>query len=59
MGRVIVQEYVTLDGVAAGPGGELDFIAESTNVDSVDSEAARGPHWKHPCWWFRLPERTP
>lgn len=41
MGRVIVQEYVTLDGVAAGPAGELDFIAESTNVDSVDSEAAR------------------
>lgn len=41
MGRVIVQEYVTLDGVVAGPAGELDFIAESTNVDSVDSEAAR------------------
>ena len=41
MRRVIVQEFVTLDGFAAGPNGELDFIAESTAVDSVDSEAAR------------------
>jgi dihydrofolate reductase len=39
--RVIVQEFVTLDGFAAGPNGELDFIAESTDVDSVDSDAAR------------------
>jgi dihydrofolate reductase len=39
--RVIVQEFVTLDGFAAGPGGELDFIGESTNVDSVDSDLAR------------------
>jgi dihydrofolate reductase len=39
--RVIVQEFVTLDGFAAGPNGELDFIGESTSVDAVDSEAAR------------------
>ena len=41
MRRVVVQEFVTLDGFAAGPNGELDFIAESTDVDSVDSDAAR------------------
>jgi dihydrofolate reductase len=41
MRRVIVQEFVTIDGFAAGPNGELDFISESTSVDSVDSEAAR------------------
>ena len=41
MRRVIVQEFVTLDGFAAGPNGELDFIAESTAVDPVDSDAAR------------------
>ncbi len=41
MRRVIVQEFVTLDGFAAGPDGELDFIAESTSVDAADSEAAR------------------
>jgi dihydrofolate reductase len=39
--RVIVQEFVTLDGFAAGPEDELDFIAESTSVDPADSEAAR------------------
>ena len=36
-----MQEFVTLDGFAAGPNGELDFIRESTSVDAVDSEAAR------------------
>jgi dihydrofolate reductase len=41
MRRVIVQEFVTLDGFAAGPEGELDFIRASTTVDPVDSEAAR------------------
>jgi dihydrofolate reductase len=41
MRRVFVQEFVTIDGFAAGPNGELDFISESTSVDSVDSEAAR------------------
>ena len=41
MRHVIVQEFVTLDGFAAGPEGELDFIAESTDVDAVDSDAAR------------------
>jgi dihydrofolate reductase len=41
MRRVVVQEFVTLDGFAAGPQGELDFIAASTEVDAVESEAAR------------------
>lgn len=26
MRRLIFQEYVTLDGFAAGPNGELDFV---------------------------------
>jgi dihydrofolate reductase len=39
MRNVIVQEFVTLDGYAAGPSGELDFIAESTNVDSTAGDA--------------------
>jgi dihydrofolate reductase len=29
MRRVIVQEFVTLDGFAAGPNGELDFVEEA------------------------------
>jgi dihydrofolate reductase len=41
VGRVIVQEFITIDGFAAGPNGELDFISESATVDSVDSDAAR------------------
>lgn len=29
MGKVVVQQFVTLDGYAAGPNGELDFVTES------------------------------
>jgi dihydrofolate reductase len=35
MGRLIVQEFVTLDGRAAGPEGETDFIPAATEGDSV------------------------
>jgi dihydrofolate reductase len=35
--KVVVQEFVTLDGFAAGPGGELDFVAGSS------SDPTRGP----------------
>jgi len=38
MRKVIVQEFVTLDGFAAGPNGELDFIGESTAVDATAGE---------------------
>jgi dihydrofolate reductase len=29
MRKVVVQQFVTLDGYAAGPNGELDFVSES------------------------------
>jgi dihydrofolate reductase len=29
MRRVVVQQFVTLDGYAAGPNGELDFVTET------------------------------
>jgi dihydrofolate reductase len=29
MRRVVVQQFVTLDGYAAGPSGELDFVTET------------------------------
>jgi dihydrofolate reductase len=29
MRKVVVQQFVTLDGYAAGPNGELDFVTES------------------------------
>jgi len=29
MRKVVVQQFVTLDGFAAGPNGELDFVTES------------------------------
>ena len=29
MRKVVVQEFVTLDGFAAGPNGEIDFITDS------------------------------
>jgi dihydrofolate reductase len=32
--RLIVQEFVTLDGLAAGPEGETDFIPAATDGDS-------------------------
>jgi dihydrofolate reductase len=34
MRRLIVQEFVTLDGLAAGPEGETDFIPAATEGDS-------------------------
>jgi len=33
--RLIVQEFVTIDGLAAGPNGEVDFIPAATVGDSV------------------------
>jgi dihydrofolate reductase len=38
MRRLIVQEFVTLDGLAAGPHGETDFIAAATQGDSRVAE---------------------
>lgn len=35
--KVIVQEFITIDGFAAGPNGELDFI-ESAAVDPTGGE---------------------
>jgi dihydrofolate reductase len=35
MRRLIVQEFVTLDGMAAGPEGETDFIPASTEGDDA------------------------
>jgi hypothetical protein len=29
MRKVVVQQFVTLDGFAAGPNGELDFVTET------------------------------
>jgi dihydrofolate reductase len=36
--KVVVQEFVTLDGFAAGPDGELDFIAGSSDSDASGGE---------------------
>lgn len=33
MSKVVVQEFVTLDGMAAGPGGDVGFIPASTAGD--------------------------
>ena len=41
MRKVIVQEFTTIDGFAAGPNGELDFIGESTDVDAAAGEASK------------------
>jgi dihydrofolate reductase len=38
MRKVIVQEFVTIDGFAAGPNGEIDFINEA----SSDADATTG-----------------
>jgi dihydrofolate reductase len=38
MRRLIVQEFVTLDGLAAGPNGETDFIPAATQGDSSFAE---------------------
>ena len=37
MRKVVVQQFVTLDGYAAGPNGELDFVNETG--------AAADPTW--------------
>ena len=50
-GRVIVQEFVTLDGVAAGPDGELDFIAR------VHQRRLRGQRGRAPPARLRLRHR--
>jgi dihydrofolate reductase len=39
MRRLIFQEYVTLDGYAAGPDDSLDFFATLTDQDSEDNLA--------------------
>jgi dihydrofolate reductase len=33
MRKVVVQEFVSLDGFAAGPNGEIDFITDSSTGD--------------------------
>ena len=33
MGRVILQEFVTLNGLAAGPNGNVAFVPASTRGD--------------------------
>jgi dihydrofolate reductase len=39
MGNVVVQEFVTIDGFAAGPNGELDFVNEtSAGADPTSGE---------------------
>ena len=38
MRRLIVQEFATLDGLAAGPNGETGFIPEATEGDSGVAE---------------------
>ena len=35
MRKVVVQEFVTLNGLAAGPDGNLDFVPASTQGDEV------------------------
>ena len=44
MRRLVVQQFVTLDGFAAGPKGELDFVTESsgdpTGGEFVDDQLA-------------------
>lgn len=38
MRRLVVQEFVTLDGLAAGPDGDVDFIPVSTSGDAKLAE---------------------
>ena len=35
MGRLIVQEFVTLDGLAAGPDGSVDFVPAALEGDAA------------------------
>ncbi|WP_062522630.1 dihydrofolate reductase family protein [Demequina silvatica] len=37
MGRLIVEQIVTVDGFAAGPDGELDFMRMASGFDSTDA----------------------
>jgi dihydrofolate reductase len=39
MRKVVVQQFVTLDGYAAGPNGELDFVTES----GAEADPTSGP----------------
>lgn len=69
MRKVVLQEFVSIDGLAAGPNDTVDFIPASTRADStfereqsvlmdtVDSPTVRGngPHGMHPR---RYPPRT-
>jgi dihydrofolate reductase len=36
--KVVVQQFVTVDGLAAGPNGELDFVTESSDADPTGGE---------------------
>jgi dihydrofolate reductase len=36
--RVVVQEFVTLDGFAAGPDGDLDFIQQASTGDPTSGD---------------------
>jgi dihydrofolate reductase len=38
MRKVIVQEFTTIDGFAAGPNGEIDFITEASEEDPTTGE---------------------
>jgi dihydrofolate reductase len=38
MPKVVVQEFVTLDGFAAGPNGELDFVTDAATGDPTSGE---------------------
>jgi dihydrofolate reductase len=38
MRKVIVQEFVTVDGFAAGPNGEMEFITDSSDADPTTGE---------------------
>ena len=38
MRKVIVQEFTTIDGFAAGPNGELDFVTDSSDADPTGGE---------------------
>ncbi|MGH7719276.1 MAG: dihydrofolate reductase family protein [Gemmatimonadaceae bacterium] len=41
MRKVILQEWVTIDGFAAGPNGELDFFASSVLNEGSDRDLLR------------------
>jgi dihydrofolate reductase len=38
MRKVIVQEFVTVDGFGAGPNGEIEFIVDSSDSDPTTGE---------------------